>query len=102
MHWLFGLVLEWLVVLLLFESADHCFSPSSYVYYLHVCPLRNGSIVVDGNLHFNNSASKPTETNLTQILHNGTFSFTILTNFTRITDVTPTAGQCVYRFIILE
>lgn len=57
-----------------------------------ILQFRNGSIVVDGKLHFNSSDSKPTEANLTQILNNGNFTFKLLTNLTRIAEVTTTAA----------
>ncbi|XP_052400966.1 uncharacterized protein LOC127948529 [Carassius gibelio] len=57
-----------------------------------ILQFRNGSIVVDGKLIFNNSDSKPSVANLTQILNNGNFSFKVLSNLTSVAEVTTTAG----------
>ncbi|XP_059409282.1 WD repeat-containing protein 91 homolog [Carassius carassius] len=61
-----------------------------------ILQFRNGSIVVDGKLIFNNSDSKPSVANLTQILNNGNFTFKVLSNLTNIAEVTTTAGQFVF------
>ncbi|XP_043105408.1 uncharacterized protein zgc:111983 [Puntigrus tetrazona] len=60
-----------------------------------ILQFRNGSIGVDGKLYFNGTDSKPSISNLTQILNSGNFSFTILTNLTKIVEVTSTAAPAV-------
>ncbi|XDV15492.1 hypothetical protein PO909_015568 [Leuciscus waleckii] len=58
--------------------------------------IRKGSIVTEGELQFSNG-SKPNVADLTQILNNGSFTFTIIQNATSIAEVTPqnqsTTGQ---------
>ncbi|XDV15491.1 hypothetical protein PO909_015568 [Leuciscus waleckii] len=50
--------------------------------------IRKGSIVTEGELQFSNG-SKPNVADLTQILNNGSFTFTIIQNATSIAEVTP-------------
>ncbi|KAL0203243.1 hypothetical protein M9458_001261, partial [Cirrhinus mrigala] len=49
----------------------------------------NGSVVVDGKLFFNSSDAKPIVANLTQLLHERNFTFTIIKNFTSINEDAP-------------
>lgn len=78
-----------------FVSQLTIYSPSSFINYLHAFPLSDGSIVTEGELQFSNG-SKPNTSDLKQVLINGSFSFTIITNSITTAEVTEPAGQCVF------
>ncbi|XP_050952207.1 uncharacterized protein LOC127154370 [Labeo rohita] len=56
-----------------------------------ILAFRNGSIAVEGKLYFNSSDAKPIVANLTQLLHDATFTFTLNKTLTKITEVIPAA-----------